>query len=70
MYGQSCYQCSSRGMVARTLVLVYHKEGELSIEQKVTVFYSWQRGQTKLLVPPVLIFWIAVPQAGHGLPSR
>jgi len=30
---------------------------------------SWQRGQMKLLVLPVLIFSIGAAQAGHGWPS-
>jgi len=31
---------------------------------------GWHRGQTKLLVLPVLIFSTAVPQTGQGCPSR
>ncbi len=30
---------------------------------------GWQRGQTKLLLLPVLIFSIGAPQTGQGLPS-
>ncbi len=31
---------------------------------------GWQRGQMKLLVEPVLIFWMGVPQTGQGWFSR